>query len=136
MTTSHRSVPPDHGDPYREPLILVVDDDPQMRQVIRATLEEEGLAVETAADARQALALAARCRPRLVVLDMGLPLLDGAGLARELRAIHGESLPLMVISADGNVVEKARKVGARTHLAKPFELNALIAAVQQVLGGS
>jgi len=132
---SHGSAPPDRGDPSQECPILVVDDDPQLRHVIRLTLEEEGLTVETAADGHQALARATRYRPRLVVLDMGLPRLDGAALAVELRAILGQSLPLLVISADGNIVEKARRVGARAYLAKPFELDALAAAVQQMLGG-
>jgi DNA-binding response OmpR family regulator len=117
------------------PPILVVDDDPQLRHIIRLALEEEGLAVETAADGRQALDQASRRRPRLVILDMGLPLLDGAGFAAELRAIYGDGVPLVVITADGHVVEKADRVGARAHLAKPFELDDLAAAVQQVLGG-
>jgi DNA-binding response OmpR family regulator len=117
------------------PPILVVDDDPQLRHVIQLALEEEGLAVETAADGRQALDQATRRRPRLVILDMGLPLLDGAGFAAELRAIYGDGVPLVVITADGHVVEKAHRVGARAHLAKPFELDDLAAAVQQVLGG-
>jgi DNA-binding response OmpR family regulator len=115
------------------PPILVAEDDPQLRRVMQMALEEEGLVVETAADGRQALAQATRRRPRLVILDMGLPLLDGAGLAAELRAIYGDSVPFLVITADGQVVEKARRVGARAYLAKPFELDELSAAVQQVL---
>jgi DNA-binding response OmpR family regulator len=116
------------------PPILVVDDDPQMRHVIQSALQEEGLTVETAADGRQALDRARRRRPRLVILDMGLPLLDGVGLAAELRALYGDGVPLVVITADGHVVEKARRVGARAYLAKPFELDGLSAAVQQALG--
>jgi two-component system KDP operon response regulator KdpE len=133
---SHGSASLERGVPAEELPILVVDDDPQLRYVIRLTLEDAGLAVETAADAHQALAQASRSRPRLVILDMGLPRLDGAALAKELRAIHGENLPLLVISADGNVIEKARRVGAHGYLAKPFELTALSAAVQRVLGGT
>jgi DNA-binding response OmpR family regulator len=116
------------------PPILVVDDDPQLRHVIQLALEDEGLAVETAADGRQALDQATRRRPRLVILDMGLPLLDGAGFAAELRAIYGDGVPIVVVTADGHVAEKAHRVGARAHLAKPFELDDLAAAVQQVLG--
>jgi DNA-binding response OmpR family regulator len=105
-----------------------------VRHVIRSALEEEGLTVETAADGRQALDQATRRRPRLVILDMGLPRLDGAGLAAALRAIYGDGLPLLVITADGHVVDKARRVGARAYLAKPFDLDDLAAAVRQVLG--
>jgi two-component system, OmpR family, response regulator len=131
---SHRTPEPDRREPAPEPSILVVDDDPLLRQVIRLALEEEGLSVETAADGRQALAQASRCRPRLVILDMGLPLLDGARVAAELRTLYGDGLPLLVISADGHVVEKARRVGARAHLAKPFELDELTATVHRMLG--
>ena len=125
---------PSRGGTSGVPPILVVDDDPQLRHVIRLVLEEEGLTVETAADGRQALDQATRRRPRLVILDMGLPLLDGAGLAAELRAIYDDGLPLLVITADGHVAEKARRVGARAYLAKPFELDDLAATVQHVLG--
>lgn len=130
-----RSPPPNADSAPEGPRILVVDDDPQLRQVIRQALEEDGLAVETAADGRQALDQATRRRPRLVVLDMGLPLLDGAGFAAKLHALYGDEVPLLVITADGHVVEKARRVGACAYLAKPFELDALSAAVQQALDG-
>ena len=113
--------------------ILVVDDDPQFRYMIRWALEEDGLVVETAADGRQALEQATRRRPCLVILDMGLPLLSGEVLAAELQAIYGEEIPVVVISADGHVVDKARRVGARWYLAKPFELDELLGAVQGVL---
>lgn len=114
--------------------ILVVDDDPEMCHMIRWALEEEGLVVETAADGRQALEQATRQRPQLVILDMGLPLLDGDRLAAELRAMYEDAVPVVLITADGHVVEKARRVGARAYLAKPFELDDLCAVVQVALG--
>jgi DNA-binding response OmpR family regulator len=114
--------------------ILVVDDDPQLRYLIRWALEEDGLVVETAADGHQALEQATRRRPRLVILDMGLPLLSGREVAARLQAIYGDGVPIMIITADGHVVDKARRVGARRYLAKPFELDELRGAVQGVLG--
>jgi PleD family two-component response regulator len=69
--------------------ILVVEDDPHLRQIIRDVLEDEGLVIETAADGRQALQRAATQRPALVVLDMTLPVLDGAGVVVGLRAAFG-----------------------------------------------
>jgi CheY-like chemotaxis protein len=113
--------------------ILVVDDDPEVRRVIQGTLEEEGWTVETAADGLQALEWARRSRPRLVVLDMGLPRLDGHGVAAGLRSVYGDAVPILVVTADGQAVEKARRVGARAHLSKPFDLDDLCAAVQHVL---
>ncbi len=128
-----RSPEPSAGGAPEMPPILVVDDDPEVCHMIRWALEEEGLAVDTAADGRQALEQATRRRPRLVILDMGLPLLDGDKLAAELRAIYGDGVPLVLITADGHLVEKARRVGARAYLAKPFELDDLCAAVQDAL---
>jgi two-component system OmpR family response regulator len=114
--------------------ILVVDDDPGLRQVIQWALEEEGWLVQTAADGRQALAHAKRRRPRLVVLDMGLPELDGVAVAAELRRLYGESLPIVVITADGHAAAKARRVGARAHLSKPFDIDDLCDTVQRMAG--
>jgi two-component system chemotaxis response regulator CheY len=131
----HQSPQPHSGGTPEVPPILVVDDDPQLRGVIRLALEEEGLVVETAADGRQALDQATSRRPRLVILDMGLPLFDGAEFAAKLRALYGDGVPVVVMTADGNVVQKARRAGARAYLSKPFELDELSAVVQQVLDG-
>ncbi|HEY7063478.1 MAG TPA: response regulator transcription factor [Chloroflexota bacterium] len=116
------------------PPILVVDDDAETCHMIRWALEEEGLTVETAADGQRGLELAIRRRPRLVILDMGLPLLNGAELAAKLRAAYGDGLPVLLITADGHVVEKARRVGAQAYLTKPFDLDTLCVTVQEVLG--
>ena len=124
------------GDPTSEQTaapILVVDDDPEIRQMIQWALEDEGWTVETAADGRQALERATRARPSLVVLDMGLPLVDGDGVARGLKAAYGATVPILVVTADGHATEKAARVGARAHLAKPFEIQALCDAVRRAL---
>jgi len=117
-------------------VILVVDDDLQMRQLIQAALEDEGLPVATAADGRQALRRAAQARPVLVVLDITIPRVASSEVATRLRATYGQGLPILVITADGHAAEKARQVGAYAYLKKPFELDALIAAVEQGLGGA
>jgi CheY-like chemotaxis protein len=128
------------GDPTKPPAsepgmapILVVDDDPEIRQMIQWALEDEGWTVETAADGRQALEQATRSRPSLVVLDMGLPLVDGAGVATGLYAAYGPTIPIVVVTADGHAAEKANRVGARAHLAKPFEIDALCDTVRSAL---
>jgi DNA-binding response OmpR family regulator len=114
--------------------ILVVDDDPRMRQTLRWALEDQGFTVEVAADGRDAVRRATVHRPSLVVLDMGLPLLDGVGVARELRALHGNRTPpILTISADGRAAQKAERAGAFAYLPKPFELDDLLAAVQRGL---
>ncbi len=115
----------DHG----AALVLVVDDDATIRQAVQWALEDEGLTVETAADGRQALKRAAARRPALVVLDMGLPLIDGAGVATALRTLHATAPPIVVITADGRASEKARQIGAVEYLSKPFEMARLVQAV-------
>lgn len=115
--------------------ILVVDDDAQIRRTVRWALEDEGLPVVTAADGRQALDRAAAQPPALVVLDMGLPRLDGDGVAGGLHALYDGRVPIVVITADGSAAEKARRVGAVSYLAKPFEIDDLIAAVRHALAG-
>ena len=110
-------------------LVLVVDDDPDMLRVIRGVLEDEGLAVTTAADGPRALALAAERAPDLAVLDVGLPVLDGHQVAAGLRDLLGVAFPVLAITADGHAAEKARHMQAYVGLRKPFELNDLVAAV-------
>ena len=131
MSTEPSQTP---GQVGSEPLVLVVDDDPRIRQMISWALEEEGFGVETAEDGQQALERAAGRRPELVILDMTLPVLDGYGVAAGLRLAHGDALPILAITADGSAAEKARRVGAYTYLKKPFDVEDLLRAVQQGLG--
>lgn len=114
--------------------ILVVEDDPVLRQSIQWALEDEGLQVDTAADGRQALGQLARRRPALVLLDMRLPIVGGEAVADGLHAAYGDEVPIVVITADGRAAEKARRVGAVDFLAKPFEIDDLIGVVHRALG--
>jgi CheY-like chemotaxis protein len=116
------------------PLVLVVDDDPDIVRVIRGVLEDEGLAVTTAADGGRALAIAAEQAPDLAVLDVGLPVLDGRQVAARLRDLLGAAFPVLAITADGHAAEKARQMQAYGGLRKPFELNDLVAEVWRGLG--
>ena len=115
-------------------VVLIVEDDTDLRQTIQWTLEDEGLVVDTAGDGREALERATQRKPSLVVLDMGLPILDGNGVAAGLRAAYGESVTILTMTADGRAAEKAKLVGAVGYLSKPFELDALIDAVWKALG--
>ena len=113
--------------------VLVVEDDELLRQTIRWALEEEGVEVEIAADVKEAVDSVALRRPRLVLLDMGLPLVDGDGVASAIRAQYGTAVPVVVLTADGRAAEKAERVGAVAYLHKPFELDDLIKTVQAAL---
>lgn len=113
--------------------ILVVEDDAQVRQTITWTFEAEGLPVAAAPNGRRALELATHQRPSLLVLDLGLPDIDGYGVAAGIRAVHG-AVPILVITADGRAEEKAQRVGAFGYLHKPFDLDELVAVVLEALG--
>jgi DNA-binding response OmpR family regulator len=116
-----------------EGTILVIDDDPRTRQTIRWALEYEGFVVDTAADGKQGLERAAIDRPALVVLDMRLPVADGATVADGLREMQGRTPPIVLVTADDHPEEKARRVGAYAYLRKPFDLDDLVAAVRRGL---
>ena len=114
--------------------VLVVDDDANVRQVVQWTLEDAGFSVEVAGDGQSALKRAVAQRPAVVVLDIGLPDGDGAGVAARLRAACGDHLPIVVVTADGRAAEKARRAGAYAYLHKPFDGDELVAVVQRGLG--
>src|SRR3954470_3591887 len=101
------------------PLVLVIDDDPQVRAWIRDVLEMEGLAVTSAADGRRALQLAGRQAPAVAVVDVTLPQMDGTAVSTALRALLGERFPIILMSADAGVRERAARVRASACLEKP-----------------
>jgi DNA-binding response OmpR family regulator len=110
--------------------VLVVDDDAQLRQLMEWALADEGLEVVTAADGVEALERIAVRAPRLAVLDMTLPGVDGFGVAHALRA---RQIPILVVTADGNAAQKAARAGAYRFLRKPFAMTDLVAAVREGL---
>ena len=113
--------------------ILVVDDDPEIRDVVRWLLEDEGWTVETASDGRDALERATQSRPALIVLDMGLPILSGEEVANRLRVYFDQPPPIVVVSADGRAGEKAARIGAAAYLHKPFDVDELARLVRDAL---
>ncbi len=115
--------------------MLVVDDDARVAQTIRWVLEDEGIAVATASDGRQALEVSREVQPRLVVLDHGLPDQDGTAVSAMLRARpDAGTLPILLVTADGRAAEKARATGAFAYLHKPFDASELVRLVRHGLG--
>jgi DNA-binding response OmpR family regulator len=108
----------------------VVDDDPEILNFIRGALEDEGLNVIAVGDGRQAASVAEQFEPDLLIVDVTLPVLSGHGVTLRLRELRGEAFPVLVITADGQAVEKARQLGAYAYLRKPFELDDLLASVR------
>ena len=113
--------------------VLVVDDEPQIRRVVRNALEGIAGRVLEASSAREGLDLAASARPSLVILDLGLPDLDGLEVCRDLRAFS--SVPLIVLSARHSDQDKAALLdaGADDYVTKPFSTLELQARVRAQL---
>jgi DNA-binding response OmpR family regulator len=114
--------------------ILVVDDDAKIVRLVRTYLERDGYRVVTAADGAEALELIARERPRLAVLDLMLPELDGRAVIRELR-YQGEKIPILILSARGTLADRLRGLedGADDYLPKPFSPAELVLRVKSIL---
>src|SRR6478672_7895142 len=117
-----------------EAAILVVDDDAPIRRMLDRTLSAEGYAVETAADGGEALAAVERSAPDLVVLDVGLPGLDGLAVSRRLRA-KGLAVPVLLLTARDSVSDRVAGLdaGADDYLVKPFATEELLARVRALL---
>jgi ribonuclease P protein subunit RPR2 len=117
--------------------VLVVDDDPGLRLLLRTTFELVDVAVEEAESVPEAQAAIARCRPDAIVLDVALPGIDGLAFARVLKA-DPETRPIGILLLTGGELpsETARAVGAALLLRKPFSPLELLAAVERIGQGS
>jgi two-component system KDP operon response regulator KdpE len=115
------------------PLLLLVEDEPQMRRFLRPTLQAHGYQVVEAATAREGLAQAAGRNPELILLDLGLPDLDGLEVVRAIR--RSGRTPIIVLSARGQEQDKvaALDLGADDYLTKPFGAAELLARIRVAL---
>jgi len=113
--------------------ILVVDDEPKIVQLVRDYLERAGFAVSTARDGNEALMRARQERPDLIVLDLGLPELDGLEVTRRLRRDSG--VPIIMLTARHEETDKVvgLELGADDYVTKPFSPRELEARVRAVL---
>ena len=118
------------GSPRR--FILIVDDDAAIRSTVSEILELEGFTVETAANGSEALITIHRQLPRLIILDMRMPVMDGWVFARTLRK-EGVSVPILVMTAAQNARRWAEEIGADAFIAKPFDLEELLRAVNSFM---
>ncbi|MCD1260102.1 response regulator transcription factor [Paenibacillus athensensis] len=114
--------------------ILVVDDDPHIRKLVRVLLQNEGLAVLEAEDGRDALRTLAAAPVELVVLDIMMPHMDGWELCRELREQY-DHLPLLMLTAKGETAQKVKgfELGTDDYLVKPFDPAELAVRVKALL---
>jgi two-component system, OmpR family, response regulator MprA len=117
----------------RDGRVLVVEDDADIADVLRRSLRQEGYSVRTAVDGVEALTLAADFMPDLVVLDLGLPRLDGMEVVRRLR-VEGD-VPILILTARAETNDRVEGLdrGADDYLVKPFERQELLARIRALL---
>jgi two-component system, OmpR family, response regulator len=117
-----------------EARLLVVDDEPSIRELLTASLRFAGFEVVPAADGAQALKLAEQHRPDLVVLDVMLPDMDGFTVTRKLRE-RGSQMPVLFLTARDETSDKVQglTVGGDDYVTKPFSLEEVVARIRAVL---
>lgn len=113
--------------------ILIVDDDPTIRDVVRIALDRAEFTTYEAADGRAALREAERLRPDLIVLDIGLPEMDGLEVCRALRA--KSQVPVLFLTARADEIDRilGLEMGADDYVPKPFSPRELVARVKTIL---
>src|SRR5215208_1065414 len=113
--------------------ILVVDDEPQIGRLLKTSLGARGYAVAVASDGQAALDMAASWRPDLILLDLGLPLIDGLEVCRQIRA--WSQVPIIVLTVRDAEQDKvaALDLGADDYLTKPFGTDELLARIRVAL---
>ncbi len=113
--------------------ILIVDDEPKITRLARDYLEHAGFAVQTALDGASALAALRSAKPDLIVLDLGLPDMDGLDVTRSVR--KDSNVPIVMLTARGEESDKlvGLELGADDYLTKPFSPKELVARVRAVL---
>lgn len=116
-----------------KPLILIVDDEKTIRSFLKVSLETQNYKCVEAECGANALMLAASHHPDILILDLGLPDMDGVDLIRKLREIS--QIPIIVVSARGHDREKveALDAGADDYLTKPFSVSELLARIRVIL---
>lgn len=112
--------------------ILLVDDDPRLRDLVRIALERAGWQVITAADGQQALLHASREDPDLIVLDVGLPEMDGFEVCRRVRSLS--TVPILFLTARDDEVDciLGLELGADDYVTKPFSPRELVARIRAI----
>ncbi|GAB3238432.1 response regulator transcription factor [Kineococcus gypseus] len=117
-----------------EARLLVVDDEPSIRELLATSLRFAGFDVTSAGDGAQALELAEKVRPDLVVLDVMLPDLDGFTVTRKLRE-RGRPVPVLFLTARDDTADKVNglTVGGDDYVTKPFSLEEVVARIRAVL---
>jgi DNA-binding response OmpR family regulator len=111
--------------------ILIVDDDAGIRKLLCRVFQNGGYVVATATNGEEALAAIAQNPPDILVLDLMMPIMDGWEVYRRLREEKVVHLPIIVLSAGENLTRAAEDLPDATIMAKPFDIDALLDAIEQ-----
>jgi DNA-binding response OmpR family regulator len=116
-----------------QPTILIVEDDPEIRRLVRDLLIQEGFAIEIAEDGRAMDEVLVRLHPDLMILDLMLPGEDGLAICRRLRA--SSTIPILMLTAKSDEIDRVvgLEMGADDYLAKPFSSRELLARARAIL---
>ncbi len=115
--------------------VVLVDDEPNIRETIAFILDAEGVAVETASDGVEGLDAVRRARPRVVLLDVMMPRMDGYEVCRAIRADERlKGIYIIILTAKGQKTDEQRAldVGADLYLSKPFDDEVVLALIREV----
>jgi len=115
--------------------VLVVDDDADIRSLLVGVLTDEGYTAESAPNGRDALAILDRWRADAIVLDLMMPVMDGWTFVEQLRESKRD-IPILVLSAAGDLKRHAMRLGAVDVISKPFDLETLLPRIARVTGGA
>jgi two-component system phosphate regulon response regulator PhoB len=123
------------ADAARRGTVLVVDDDPAVRDLIASALEDEGFAPVVVEDPRETVVVARELVPEAITLDLEMPALDGHGILRRLQDhARTREVPVVVVSADAEALTDRERTMVSRALAKPFELPELVSAIRAAVG--
>ena len=117
------------------PRLLVIDDDPTIREMLEMVLDSEGYEVVTAPHGMAAFAILDQVRPHIIILDMKMPIMDGWGFLERYRQRPGVKVPVVVLTAAQDDSRRASEVGADAYVAKPFAIDDLIRVLDRCIAG-
>ncbi|TMG56969.1 MAG: response regulator [Chloroflexi bacterium] len=112
--------------------VVLIEDDEGIREVIELALTAAGYRVHLASNGAQALDIVAGTSPQLILLDLKMPILDGREFARRYESSTQARAPLVLLTAAQDPAAEAASIGADAYLAKPFDLDALLAMIERM----
>ncbi len=111
--------------------VLVVDDQEAIRDTLQTALDDEGFTVECAANGQEALEILGRWKPCVILLDLMMPVMDGWAFRAEQQR-SGSTVPVVLLSAAGELELHKKALGAAAAIAKPFDIDHVISAIEEV----